>query len=114
MRNLAEYFALADWPMPNSPLGRAVQVTAEKRPEFTPEQCLEYARQALYDAAGRKHYQVIILSAEQEKRREESRQRMRAKWDKRRGERAQRVSTDAEAHPETPVTTIPEAGKVNP
>ena len=63
---LAKYFERPDWPMKNSPLGQAVQATAEKRPEFTPEQCLEYARQALYEAAGRKRYVVKILSAKEE------------------------------------------------
>ena len=67
--NLDRYFELPDWPMKNSPLGRAVQATAEKRPKFTAQQCLEYARQALYEAAGRKHYKVIIRSAKQEEAR---------------------------------------------
>ena len=69
--NLARYFEHADWPMPDSPLGRAVQTATEKRPELTAEQCLQYARQALHDAAGRRHYKVEILSAKQEEDRKQ-------------------------------------------
>ena len=130
MRNLAEYFALPDWPMKNSPLGRAVQETAEKRPEFTPEQCLAYAKQALYEAAGRKQYVVKILSAKEEEAKKAQLARYDAK--KRAARKTAKHSTTAktptepshtrassvtgeEQHPpQTPARHIPEVVKENP
>jgi hypothetical protein len=43
-------------------------LVAKKRPELFPEQCLEYAKQALDKAAGRKVYRVNALSAKGGKR----------------------------------------------
>jgi hypothetical protein len=54
--------------MRESPLGRTVQLVAKKRPELFPEQCLEYAKQALDKAAGPKVYRVNALSAKEEAR----------------------------------------------
>ena len=130
MRNLAEYFALPDWPMKNSPLGRAVQETAEKRPEFTPEQCLEYAKQALYEAAGRKQYVVKILSAKEEEAkkaqlarydakkkaaRQTAKRSTTAKTPTEPSHRGASPVTEEEQHPpEMPPRAIPEVVKEDP
>lgn len=61
----ASYWKHLDTPMKNSPTGKAMLRIHELYPELTVFQCLERAREALAQAAARKHYSIKILSPEQ-------------------------------------------------
>jgi hypothetical protein len=88
--------------MKNSPAGKTVQLVHEKRPELSAEECLTYARVVLERAAGRKRYEIIVLSAEDEVKEQTRREKLR-------GGRPQKLSSDVRQGSESRKTTIPEA-----
>jgi hypothetical protein len=64
-------------PMRLSPLANTMRRLAKVYPEMTLDECREWARRLHCEASARKRYSVIVLSPEQQRKRQRSLDRLR-------------------------------------